>query len=157
MTATLKRKKGTVPFGPYETWYQVTGDLSSGRPALVAVHGGPGSTHDYLRNLNELAAHTGPVVLYDQLGNGGSTHLPDKGADFWTPELFADELSNLLRQLGIEDNYVLFGQSWGGLLVTKFAAERRPACAAWSSPTRRPPTRSGSRRRPGCAPSCRRR
>jgi L-proline amide hydrolase len=123
MTATRKRR-GTVPFGPYETWYQVTGDLASGRPALVAVHGGPGSTHDYLRPLTQLAATTGPVVLYDQLGNGGSTHLPDKGPDFWTPDLFADELDNLLRQLGIADNYVLFGQSWGGLLVTKVAAAR---------------------------------
>lgn len=118
------KPKGTVPFGPYETWYQVTGDLQSEQPALVVVHGGPGSTHDYLKNLKELAAHTGPVVLYDQLGNGGSTHLPDKGPDFWTPELFADELENLVDRLGIADNYVLFGQSWGGLLVTKYAAAR---------------------------------
>lgn len=123
MPAKPKRRKGTVPFGPYETWYQVTGDLSSDRPALIVVHGGPGSTHDYLRNLSELAADTGPVVHYDQLGNGGSTHLPDKGPDFWTVDLFADELTNLITRLGIE-HYVLYGQSWGGLLVTRFAAAR---------------------------------
>jgi L-proline amide hydrolase len=124
MPATSIRKRGTVPFGPYATWYRVTGDLSSERPALVVVHGGPGSTHDYLRTLTALAEHTGPVVLYDQLGNGGSTHLPDKGPDFWTPDLFADELANLLGRLGIDGNHVLFGQSWGGLLVTKVAATR---------------------------------
>ncbi|MEU5090914.1 proline iminopeptidase-family hydrolase [Streptomyces sp. NPDC021356] len=117
--------KGTVPFGEYKTWYRVSGDPSgSPRPTLVAVHGGPGSTHDYLRALEVFAAVGWPVVLYDQLGNGGSTHLPDKGADFWTPELFLDELDNLLTRLGVAGNYVLFGQSWGGLVVARHAAAR---------------------------------
>lgn len=116
--------KGTVKFGDYKTWYRVTGDPSSGKPVLVVVHGGPGSTHDYLLRLSELAARGWPVVHYDQLGNGGSTHLPDKGADFWTPELFEAELTNLVRQLGIDGNYVPFGQSWGGLLVAMHAAKR---------------------------------
>jgi L-proline amide hydrolase len=116
--------KGTVKFGDYKTWYRVTGDPSSGKPVLVVVHGGPGSTHDYLLRLSELAARGWPVVHYDQLGNGGSTHLPDKGPDFWTPELFEAELTNLVRQLGIGGNYVPFGQSWGGLLVAMHAAKR---------------------------------
>ncbi|MFI9024304.1 proline iminopeptidase-family hydrolase [Streptomyces sp. NPDC053560] len=123
--AVAPSRKGTVPFGEYKTWYRVTGDLDSGRPALVAVHGGPGSTHDYLLNLAELAERTGcPVVHYDQLGNGGSTHLPGRGADFWTVQLFLDELENLLQALGIADNYVLFGQSWGGLLAARHAGDR---------------------------------
>ena len=116
--------KGTVKFGDYKTWYRVTGDPSSGKPVLVVVHGGPGSTHDYLLRMSELAARGWPVVHYDQLGNGGSTHLPDKGPDFWTPELFEAELTNLVRQLGIDGNYVPFGQSWGGLLVAMHAAKR---------------------------------
>lgn len=117
-------RKGTVPFGPYRTWYRITGDLKAPGPALVVVHGGPGSTHDYLLGLAALAERTGrPVVHYDQLGNGGSTHLPDKGADFWTVRLFLDELANLLGQLGIRE-YVLLGQSWGGLLAAEHAALR---------------------------------
>ncbi|MGI5472216.1 proline iminopeptidase-family hydrolase [Streptomyces sp. CA-132043] len=123
--AVAPSRKGTVPFGEYKTWYRVTGDLDSGRPALVAVHGGPGSTHDYLLNLAELAERTGcPVVHYDQLGNGGSTHLPGRGADFWTVQLFLDELDNLLQALGIADNYALYGQSWGGLLAARHAGDR---------------------------------
>ncbi|MGW1507193.1 proline iminopeptidase-family hydrolase [Streptomyces mirabilis] len=118
--------KGTAPFGEHQTWFRVTGDLHSGRPALVVVHGGPGSTHDYLLNLTALAEDGWPVVHYDQIGNGGSTHLPGRGADFWTVDLFLDELDNLLRHLGIADNYILFGQSWGGLLGVRHAA-RRPA------------------------------
>ncbi|MFB7664798.1 proline iminopeptidase-family hydrolase [Kitasatospora sp. NPDC056138] len=113
--------KGTVPFGEYRTWYRVTGDLHAGRPAVVVVHGGPGSTHDYLLSMSRLAEHGWPVVHYDQLGNGGSTHLPDKGADFWTVDLFAAELENLLTELGIAGDYVLFGQSWGGLLAARHA------------------------------------
>ncbi|MGW4433314.1 proline iminopeptidase-family hydrolase [Streptomyces tendae] len=114
--------KGTVPFGEYQTWYRVTGDLSSGSPAVVVVHGGPGSTHDYLQNMAVLADHGWPVVHYDQLGNGGSTHLPGRGADFWTVDLFLAELDNLLTRLDIADDYILFGQSWGGLLVARHAS-----------------------------------
>jgi L-proline amide hydrolase len=62
------------------------------------------------------------VVHYDQIGNGGSSHLPDAPAEFWTVELFLAELDNLLRHLGIADDYVLFGHSWGGLLAAAHAA-----------------------------------
>ncbi len=116
--------KGRLPFGDFHTWYQVTGDLGSQRPPLVVAHGGPGSTHDYLASLGGLAGHGWPVVHYDQLGNGGSTHLPDRGAEFWTVELFLAELDNLLDGLGIAGRYILFGQSWGGMLAAAHAAAR---------------------------------
>ncbi|ONI83227.1 alpha/beta hydrolase [Actinosynnema sp. ALI-1.44] len=115
-------KSGKLPFGQYETWYRVTGDLGSGKPPLVVLHGGPGNTHDYLLRLAELAGHGWPVVHYDQLGNGGSTHLPHHRKDFWTPQLFLDELDNLLDGLGVIEDYVLFGQSWGGMLGAAHAA-----------------------------------
>lgn len=55
-----------------------------------------------------------PVIFYDQLGNGESTHLPDAPKDFWKPELWVDELNNLLAHLGIADDFDLIGNSWGG-------------------------------------------
>ncbi|AUY50400.1 proline iminopeptidase-family hydrolase [Streptomyces sp. CB01881] len=116
--------KGVVSFGKYKTWYRVTGDLTSGRPPVVVLHGGPGSTHDYLLALTELADAGWPVIHYDQIGNGGSTHLPDRGKDFWTVQLFKDELENLLDTLNVADDYILFGQSWGGILGASHAAER---------------------------------
>ena len=124
MSLLAPSAKGTVAFGEYKTWYRVTGDLASGLPPVVVVHGGPGSTHDYLLPLARLAEDGRAVVHYDQLGNGGSSHLPGRGTDFWTVDLFLAELDNLLKCLGIADNYVLFGQSWGGLLVARHAAER---------------------------------
>ena len=114
--------KGTVPFGEHQTWYRVTGDPKAAGPALVVVHGGPGSTHDYLLNLAAFGGPERAVVHYDQIGNGGSSHLPDRGPEFWTVDLFLDELDNLLNRLGIADDYVLFGQSWGGMLAAKHAA-----------------------------------
>ena len=107
---------GTVDFGDWKTWYRITGDLSSGLAPIVTAHGGPGGTHDYLLTMADLSQSGRPVIHYDQLGNGQSTHLRDKGADFWTVELFLDELENLLKALGVDDGYHLIGQSWGGML-----------------------------------------
>ncbi|HEV3187091.1 MAG TPA: proline iminopeptidase-family hydrolase [Acidimicrobiales bacterium] len=114
-------QEGTISFGEWSTWYRVTGDLNSGMTPLVVVHGGPGCTHDYLLALTAIAESGRPVVHYDQLGGGRSTHLPDRGGDFWTVQLFLDELDNLLDSLGIADDYHLLGQSWGGMLGAEHA------------------------------------
>lgn len=117
---------GTIPFQEHQTWYQITGDLTSGPIPLVILHGGPGCTHDYLLRLTALADDGRAVVHYDQLGNGKSTHLPDAPPDFWTPELFLAELDNLLGALGIAERYAILGHSWGGMLAAEHAV-RRPA------------------------------
>jgi L-proline amide hydrolase len=113
--------KGVVAFREFETWYRVTGDLSSGRTPLVVVHGGPGCSHDYLLALTALANDGRAVIHYDQLGGGRSTHLPERGGDFWTVDLFLEELDNLLDALGVIDRYHLLGQSWGGMLASEHA------------------------------------
>ncbi len=61
------------------------------------AHGGPGCSHDYVLALAQLAETGRPVIHYDQIGGGRSTHLPDRGGDFWTVGLFFDELDNLLE------------------------------------------------------------
>ena len=119
-------KQGTAPFGEWETWYRITGDLDSGQTPLVVLHGGPGCTHDYVLSIAALANEGRPVIHYDQIGAGNSTHLRERGADFWTVDLFLDELDNLLAHLGIQNNYHLLGQSWGGMLGAEHAI-RRPA------------------------------
>jgi L-proline amide hydrolase len=113
--------KGVVAFREFETWYRVTGDLSLGRTPLVVVHGGPGCSHDYLLALTALANDGRAVIHYDQLGGGRSTHLPERGGDFWTVDLFLEELDNLLDALGVIDRYHLLGQSWGGMLASEHA------------------------------------
>ncbi len=125
MTAE-KVTEGIAPFREFETWYRVTGDLASPRTPLVVLHGGPGCTHDYVDAFRDLAAGGRAVVHYDQIGNGRSTHLRDRGPDFWTVDLFLAELDNLLAHLGIAGRYALLGQSWGGMLASEHAV-RRPA------------------------------
>ena len=119
-------RTGTAPFGEWQTWYRVTGDLSSPMTPLVVIHGGPGCTHDYVLAIAELARSGRPVIHYDQVGAGRSTHLPDRGGDFWTVDLFLAELDNLLAFLGVQDRYHLLGQSWGGMLGAEHGI-RQPA------------------------------
>jgi L-proline amide hydrolase len=113
--------EGHAPFRDYRTWYRVCGDLRSGMTPLVVAHGGPGCTHDYVDAFRDIAETGRAVIHYDQIGNGRSTHLRDKPADFWQPALFLEELDSLLKHLGIQDNYALLGQSWGGMLGSEHA------------------------------------
>ena len=82
-----------------ETWWRVVGDVGSGGPPLVVLHGGPGATHDYLVDVAAIHDADGrAVVFYDQVGNGRSTHLPDRGAEFWTVDLL--QASRVVAALG---------------------------------------------------------
>ena len=118
---------GFVTFRDWQTWYRVTGQLEAADKApVVILHGGPGATHNYTLRMAGLFADGRAVVHYDQLGAGLSTHLPDRGAEFWTVDLFLEELDNLLAELGIADSYHLIGQSWGGMLGAEHAI-RRPS------------------------------
>lgn len=118
------------PGDSVSTWMRVVGEVSDEpqRPApVVILHGGPGATHDYLANLAALADVDGrAVVLYDQLGNGRSTHLPERGAEFWTVDLFVRELQTLVEHLGITGRHHVLGQSWGGFLAQEYALTQPP-------------------------------
>jgi len=104
------------------TWYRVVGDLKSSKTPVMILHGGPGAGHNYCEPIAEVLAQTGrAAVLYDQIGCGNSTHLPDKPKEFWTPELFMEELVLLTEHLGISNKYDIVGQSWGGMLGMQFA------------------------------------
>ena len=123
-TSTMKWQHG-------ETWYRIVGDLSSPKTPVVVLHGGPGAAHNYTIGIAEIIAASGrPAILYDQLGCGLSTHLPDAPVEFWTPELFMEELDLLTKHLGIQENYSLIGQSWGGMLVMQYATTDRPGLKA---------------------------
>lgn len=110
-----------------KTWYRIYGNLNSGVRPLVVLHGGPGVTSDYLSIFSDLTLQRSiPVIIYDQLGNGLSTHLPEKMGDitFWTEQLFLDELKHLLEHLGVYHDYDLLGHSWGGMLGARHAVRQ---------------------------------
>ena len=118
--------EGTMSRNGHETWYRVVGDLEpdAERTPVVICHGGPGAAHDYTEPIADLSRSGRACVLYDQLGCGKSTHLPDAPAEFWTTELFKQELADLVRHLGIAERYAVIGQSWGGMLAMAYAIDR---------------------------------
>src|SRR2546422_1744941 len=104
--------EGYADFRGYRTWYRVAGELRSGATPLLALHGGPGSTHHYFAPLERLAAER-PVVVYDQIGCGNS----DRPQDIeWSVDLFREEVNVVRAQLGLQRIHLL-GTSWGGMLA----------------------------------------
>ena len=108
-----------------ETWYRVVGELTpgAGPTPVMILHGGPGASHDYCEPIANLSRSGRACVLYDQFGCGRSGHRPDAPAEFWTPQLYKDELEELTRHLGIADRYAVVGQSWGGMLAMEHALD----------------------------------
>ncbi|MGZ8693220.1 MAG: proline iminopeptidase-family hydrolase [Gaiellaceae bacterium] len=104
--------EGYVDFRGYRTWYRIAGELASRATPLLALHGGPGSTHHYFAPLDGLAAER-PVVVYDQIGCGGSDRPDDIE---WSVDVFREEVDAVRSQLGL-DRIHLLGTSWGGMLA----------------------------------------
>ena len=134
----------------HRTWYRVVGELEPDalRAPVVICHGGPGGTHDYVAPIAELHRSGRACVLYDQLGNGRSEHLPDADPSFWTVQLFKDELAALVEELGIAGRYHVVGQSWGGMLALTHALDRPPglvSLVAADSPASAPAFAAGAR------------
>ncbi|TFK26836.1 proline-specific peptidase [Coprinopsis marcescibilis] len=130
--------EGFVPFvikgKKFQAYYKVHGptDWSTNRAApipVVVLHGGPGFTHDYLAPFADLVHQSNgtsssprAVILYDQLGNGRSSNLRDMPLNFFSVKLYVNELSNLIKKLGLKE-FHLVGHSWGGTLASEYAVE----------------------------------
>jgi proline iminopeptidase len=96
-------------------WYQIV-NPGEGIPLLI-LHGGPGSPHDYLESLSQLADER-PIIFYDQLGCGKSERPDD--ITLWQRSRFVEELDQIRHALHLE-NVHLFGHSWGSVLPVDYA------------------------------------
>ena len=97
---------------------RVAGDLRSGN-VLIAIHGGPGMSSDYMASLERLAGPDLAVVLYDQRGTGRSTSPPDDPANYSLPK-YVEDLEAVRQAVGVEQVH-LFGHSWGGVVAMRYA------------------------------------
>jgi proline iminopeptidase len=108
-----------TPAGPYRVWVKRVGNNPDLK--LLLLHGGPGSTHEYLEACDSYLPAAGvEYYYYDQLGSGFSDQ-PDEPS-LWEVDRFVDEVEQVRRALRLgRDNFVLYGQSWGGILAIEYA------------------------------------
>ncbi|MCW2607519.1 MAG: proline-specific peptidase [Frankiales bacterium] len=109
----------TTPSGTFRVWTKQTGE--SARVKLLLLHGGPGATHEYLLGFDSFLPQAGVQYhYYDQLGSGWSD-APDDPS-LWQVDRFVDEVEQVRQALGLgPDDFVLYGQSWGGILAIEYA------------------------------------
>jgi proline iminopeptidase len=102
--------------GKYKVW---TKRIGSGPLKVLLLHGGPGFTHQYLEAMESFLPEAGiEMYYYDQLGCGNSDRPED--LSLWEIPRFVEEVEEVRRGLGLE-NFVLYGQSWGGMLSIEYA------------------------------------
>jgi proline iminopeptidase len=108
-----------TPAGDFKVWTKRIGN----NPALrvLLLHGGPGATHEYLEACDSFLPAAGiEYYYYDQLGSAFSDQ-PDESS-LWELDRFVDEVEQVRQALGLEpDSFVLYGQSWGGILAIEYA------------------------------------
>lgn len=105
-----------APTNGYKTFYKIFNEKSKLTP-IVALHGGPGSTHHYMLGLSKLAEIGHKVILFDQAGSGNTKHNLSKEEMVF--ETFIDQLDSLTDYLNLS-KYNLIGHSWGGILAIEY-------------------------------------
>ena len=110
----------------YHLWTKTQGE---GDIHLLALHGGPGGSHEYWEDTADQLKKQGlnvQVTMYDQLGSLYSDQPnyddPAIAKKYLTYDYFLDEVDEVRQKLGL-DNFYLIGQSWGGLLVQEYAVK----------------------------------
>src|ERR1700685_2141397 len=108
-----------TPSGRFSVWTKRPGNNPDLR--VLLLHGGPGSTHEYLEACDSFLPAAGvEYYYYDQLGSGFSDQ-PDEPS-LWEVDRFVDDEEQDRRDPGLDrESFVLSGQSWGGILAIEYA------------------------------------
>jgi proline iminopeptidase len=108
-----------TPAGTFRVWTKRIGNNPDLR--VLLLHGGPGATHEYLEACDGYLPAAGiEYYYYDQLGSAFSDQPDD--ASLWDLGRFVDEVEQVRQALGLTpENFVLYGQSWGGILALEYA------------------------------------
>ena len=117
----IKITEGYMPYLNHKTYYRIV-DGGEETP-IVLIHGGPGSTHNYMELLDSIADTGRKVISYDQIGCGNS--YLDGHPELWTADTWINELISLRKYLGLNE-VILLGQSWGGMLIIQYMIDRKP-------------------------------
>jgi proline iminopeptidase len=109
----------TTPSGDFRVWTKRVGTNADIK--VLLLHGGPGMTDELYECFDVWFPGAGiEYYYYDQLGSFRSDVPEDPS--LWTLERFVDEVEQVRQALGLDSsNFVLLGQSWGGLLAMEYA------------------------------------
>ena len=113
----------STPGGEFRVWTKRVGNNPDLK--VLLLHGGPGASDELYECFDLWFPRAGiEYYYYDQLGSFRSDQPDDPS--LWTLERFVDEVEQVRQALGLDrDNFVLFGQSWGGLLAMEYAVHHQ--------------------------------
>ena len=123
LSGGARRIPVSTPRGEFSVWTKRVGtnpDLK-----VLLLHGGPGSTDEAYECFDTWFPRAGiEYYYYDQLGSYRSDQPDDPS--LWTLDRFVDEVEQVRVALGLDrGNFVLLGQSWGGLLAMEYAVRHQ--------------------------------
>jgi proline iminopeptidase len=113
----------STPSGEYRVWTRRVGNNPDLK--VLLLHGGPGASDELYESFDLWFPQAGiEYYYYDQLGSFRSDQPDDPS--LWTLERFVDEVEQVRQALRLDrGNFVLFGQSWGGLLAMEYAVHHQ--------------------------------
>ena len=109
----------STPRGTFRIWTKRVGN--NPQLKVLLLHGGPGATDELYESFDIWFPGVGiEYYYYDQLGSFRSDQ-PDEPS-LWDLDRFVDEVEQVRQALDLDaSNFVLLGQSWGGLLAMEYA------------------------------------
>jgi proline iminopeptidase len=113
----------STPAGDFRVWTKRVGNNPDVK--VLLLHGGPGATHELYECFDTWFPGAGiEYYYYDQLGSFRSDQ-PDE-PQLWDLARFVDEVEQVRKALALDSsNFVLLGQSWGGLLALEYAVHHQ--------------------------------
>jgi proline iminopeptidase len=113
----------STPSGEFRVWTRRVGN--NPRLKVLLLHGGPGASDELYECFDVWLPRAGiEYYYYDQLGSFRSDQPDDPS--LWDLGRFVDEVEQVRRALGLDrSNFVLLGQSWGGLLALEYAVSHQ--------------------------------
>ncbi|WP_052494205.1 alpha/beta fold hydrolase [Nitrosospira sp. NpAV] len=114
----------TVPIGGVSQSIWLRG-VSQSNPALIILHGGPGTSESALfRHYNSILEQYFLVIYWEQRGTGRSFHSDISPASMNIAQFVhdLDEVVEWVKRRFDKDKVVLLGHSWGTVLGTIYAS-----------------------------------
>jgi len=113
----------STPRGEFRVWTKRVGNNPDLK--VLLLHGGPGASDELYECFDTWFPQAGiEYYYYDQLGSFRSDQPDD--ASLWDLGRFVDEVEQVRQALGLDrSNFVLLGQSWGGLLALEYAVSHQ--------------------------------